>query len=804
MGFKRPSQWGITRKILAITLAVSLAVWLILNFTQSQQLRKLFLEKEHQTLQSGAIDDRRLFDQYSQAIFRSAKLIVGQKRFIDYVEGLHVFNEAPKVTLLHQAELPGWLPRSSLMRTFYRARYALLYDQNNFLRSAYHHSSSHEDRENIPQELLQSNSVLRKLSHNQAYMTMVGGAPYIIASEQIRIGTGSVTLALVTPIDSEFLAEVTSAQNHQTVVALVDRDEQFIVASSDVEKIPEGALVTALEQDFLMAGKSFFDYGASDLNLQLSSFAPTAEVIKTTEDLLAESNYHRAVLVLAMIFTFSLIMLFFVRRVLSVGKSLNYYSKHILGRDIAEQDEGDELTILDSQLNTLGNEVFGLRNELHAEVEHARRIAADLEARTSSLTLTNESLGREIEERRRSEAERDELHLQLQKAQRMDAIGQITGGVAHDFNNILASILGYADLARLKFGKVDESGSLSRYLEQITQSGERGRELVASMLAFSRGEAGERRVLALEKEVEGVISMLRPTISKSIDIQTMVDESDLFGEVDPIKLQQVVMNLIVNARDCMENGKGVIEVSLKRVRIDACQCESCHEEISGGYIELGVRDTGTGISHDILENIFEPFFSTKEVGEGSGMGLSVIHGIMHANHGHVLVDSEPEKGTHFRLLFEPSNEIWGEQRPGEVACAQGDVVAEAHRGRLMVVDDEIAVTHYLRDLLEMNGYDVEIFSDSSAALSSLLNAPNAFDLVITDQTMPRLTGVELTEELRKVNPTLPVIMCTGYSATTSEASARERGVNDFLTKPVDSKQLLEIIGKRLRGKRVAP
>ncbi len=803
MGVVRPAQWGITPKILAITLAVSVAVWLVLDYIQSQQLRKLFLEKEYQSLQMGAADDRRLFDQYAQAIFRSAKLIVGQKRFLDYVEDMKALEEAPDVALLHQAELPGWMPRSSLMRTFYRARYALLYDQKSFLRSAYHHSHAHEYADTIPQELLSSNSVLRKLSHNQAYMTMVGSTPYIIASERVRSGTGYVTLALVTPIDSAFLVAVTRVQNHQTVVALVDRDEQFVVASSDVEKIPEGALVGDLEGDFLVAGKSFFDYGASDLNLQLNSFSPTAEATKTTEALLAESNYQRAVLVLVMIVTFSLIMLLFVRRVLSVGKSVNYYSKHIFGRDISKQSSGDELTILGAQIDTLGNEVIALRNQLHSEAENARRMADDLAARTNSLSLTNHNLGKEIEERKRSEAERDLLHLQLQKAQRMDAIGQITGGVAHDFNNILASILGYADLAGIKLGKCDESGSLSRYLDQIKQSGERGRELVASMMAFSRGEAGERRVLALEKEIDGVLTMLRPTISSSIEIKTIVHDRELFVDIDPIKLQQIVMNLIVNARDGMAQGKGVIEVALAKVRIETGQCTSCHGELNGDYIELSVKDTGSGISPEILGNIFEPFFSTKEVGEGSGMGLSVIHGIMHANNGHILVESEPDEGTCFRLLFMPSTKMADEGQHSGVE-RQSALAAEGESGRrIMVVDDEIALTSFLEELLALEGYDVEVFNDPTAALHSLHKEPLAFDLIITDQMMPQLTGVELTEEVRKLNPHIPVIMCTGYSATTNEASARQSGVDEFMTKPVNTKQLLAVIASRLGEKQAS-
>lgn len=787
------SQWGLTPKIVAITLLVSVPLWLALDRYQSSHLRALFIEKEYQKLELGANDDRYLFDQYAQAIFRSVKLIAGQKRFLDFIEAMPEADAAPEVVMAHQAPLPSWMPRSSLMRTFYRARYALLYDQNNYLRAAYHHGEQHAVRETLPEELLRSSSILRKLSHNQAYMTLVGEAPYLIASEQVPSGRGHVTLALVTPIDSSFLQEVVSLQNHHTVLALVDRETQRVVASSDLTRIPEGASVGELEGAYLMAGKSFFDYGASDLNLQLSSFAPKAAVLETINDLLVESNFQRAVLMAVMLATFMAIMLLFVRRVLGVGRTVNYYSKHILGRDISEHTEGDELKILGLQVDTLGKAVVTLRNELRLEAENANRMAADLEARTTSLTLTNDNLAREIDERMRAEAEREQLHKQLQKSQRMDAIGQITGGVAHDFNNILAAILGFVDLAEAKFGQAERSGALSRYLEQVTHAGKRGRDLVSSMMAFSRGEAGQRRVLAMEQDIHSVVGMLRPTISSSIEIRTLIRDKGLYVDFDPIKLQQVVMNLMVNARDSLEQEKGLIELSLGRSNLDPCRCSSCSALIGGDYIELSVRDTGKGIAAENISHIFEPFFSTKKVGDGSGMGLSVIHGIMHANHGHILVASEVGKGSRFRLLFKPSAETLSAMQLVEenLESTVGEGVNNC--GHILVVDDEIALTSYLKDLLELQGYTVSTFNDPSLALALLRSEPDAFDLIVTDQTMPQLTGVELTEEVRQFNPHLPIVMCTGYSATTNEVAAKERGVDAFLTKPVDSKKLLAVI-----------
>jgi signal transduction histidine kinase/CheY-like chemotaxis protein len=795
-----PTQWGLTSKIVAAILLVSIPVWWVLDTVQSQQLRDLFIAKEYQRLDETSVDDRNLFDQYAQAIYRSVKLIVGQKRFVDFIESMPPQEQASRVEMVHQSQLPVWMPRPSLMRTFYRSRYALLYDQNNSLRAAYHHGPKHKGAESLPPQLLSSSNILRKLSHNQAYMTMVGGAPYLIASDRIRAGNGYVTLALVTPMDSRFLQEVVSSQTHNTFIALLDRDSQIVVASSDGGHIAEGARLAELEKEFLMAGKSFFDYGASDLNLQLSSFTPKSAVEETVGNLVAESRFQRAVLVAVVLTIIMFIMLLFVRRVLKVSSTVNYYSKHILGRDLDGATGGDELQVLGKQVDTLGSEVVSLRNELRLEVQKARRIAADLEARSDSLTRTNEQLANEVEERKRSEAERAQLHKLLQNAQRMDAIGQITGGVAHDFNNILAAILGFTDLIEAKFARSAEGASLANYLEKIKEAGGRGRDLVSSMLAFSRGEAGERKVLTLESEIHGVIAMLRPTISRSIDIRTVVRDKGLMIDFDPIRLQQVVMNLVVNARDSLEQGKGTIERSLGRACFDESRCNSCHAQVTGDYIELSIRDSGKGIAAENLANIFEPFFSTKEVGEGSGMGLSVIHGIMHANHGHILVESQPGEGTWFRLLFPPATQNGATQQNGTAAAAGTDSATRDRPQRILVVDDEIALTSYLKELLELEGYQVEALNDPVVALAQLHDTPHAFDLVISDQNMPQLTGIEMIREVRQFNPELPIIMCTGYSATTSESEALESGVDAFLTKPVNSKQLLKVVASLLREK----
>lgn len=392
--------------------------------------------------------------------------------------------------------------------------------------------------------------------------------------------------------------------------------------------------------------------------------------------------------------------------------------------------------------------------------------------------------------------ERHQLRRQLQQAQKMEAIGQLTGGIAHDFNNILASIMGYAGLALDRFGEKCEP-KLRDYLEEVYRAGERARDLIAQLLAFSRADSSEARALPLAPMIKEAVKLLGSTLPASIEVRLDIDHGVSDARIDPVHLHQIVMNLCINARDAMD-GRGQIEIGLHQTRCKGerccrCVCASCHQNFEGDYVELRIANDGPPIPPEMLERIFEPFYTTKEVGKGTGMGLSMVHGIVHEHGGHILVENGESRGVAFRI-FLPAV-------ASAEASAEGD---EARRslplpacGRLLIVDDEEAVAGFMAELMETHGYEVATETNGAEALELFRTAPEAFDLLIIDQTMPGLSGGELAREVLALRPDLPIVLCTGYSEEMDEAKARAIGIRAYLAKPVAARDLLDTVANLL-------
>ena len=395
----------------------------------------------------------------------------------------------------------------------------------------------------------------------------------------------------------------------------------------------------------------------------------------------------------------------------------------------------------------------------------------------------------DISERKRAQVERDQLQKQLQQAQKMEAIGQLTGGIAHDFNNILASVMGYSELAIELSNNCAASPKLHGYLQEIYRGGERARDLIVQMLAFSRGSKGEKQVMPLAPLVKEAAKMMRSTIPSSIDMTVDVGNESFTVLGDPTMLHQVILNLCINARDAMD-GKGRIAIGLHRAdNVDAV-CRSCHGVVAGAFVEVSVEDSSSGISPTIMNRIFDPFFTTKDTGKGSGMGLSMVHGIVHEHGGHVLVRSTPGEGSTFRVLLPmgPSEAT----STGIGPARQPADAPESHTSsrHVLVVDDEESVANFVGDLLGGYGYAVTVMSSSQQAMERFKQTPAAFDLVVTDQTMPGLTGVEMAQAMLAVRPELPIVLCTGHSDRVDAEYALALGIRAYLTKPFTMAALL--------------
>lgn len=397
----------------------------------------------------------------------------------------------------------------------------------------------------------------------------------------------------------------------------------------------------------------------------------------------------------------------------------------------------------------------------------------------------------DIADRKQAQQARERLQRELAQTQKMEAIGSLTGGIAHEFNNILASVLGYTELARDRFA-AECPDKLGVYLGQVISAGHRARDLVAQMLRFSRGSAGSAEPLELAPLVKEVSKMLRNTLPASIriEVDAQPDQSKVVAE--PLQLHQVLVNLAVNARDAM-NGSGTLAITVRREPCFRAECSACHKEVNGDYQVISISDTGPGIAQENLARIFDPFFSTRQVGDGSGLGLSVTHTLLHQQGAHIVVESVSGEGTTFRLCFpvasdkplDESNEL-----PGYLP--QG-------RGRVLVVEDDALLSDYFRELLTIAGYDVQIYSNGESALEDLGRDRIGFDLLITDQTMPGMSGLDLISRVRARFATLPIMLCTGYAEGLDESVAVAAGADAFLYKPLDSAKLLDEIGKLLRA-----
>ena len=389
---------------------------------------------------------------------------------------------------------------------------------------------------------------------------------------------------------------------------------------------------------------------------------------------------------------------------------------------------------------------------------------------------------RDISDQKRAEAERAALESQLRQAQKMEAIGQVTGGIAHDFNNILASIMGYVVLASDRPTAIADA-RIGEHLEQALNSCRRARDLIQQMLTFSKARQGEARRLILGEVVRDVAQMLSVTLPATLTLDIEALDADCNVMFDPVQAQQAVLNLCINARDALE-GQGRIDVRVQRRRLHAATCASCGKPFAGAFVELSVADDGPGIPGPVGERMFEPFFSTKVPGKGTGMGLATVHRVVHEHNGHVLVDTAAGQGTRFGILLPEVDE----SQPPAARAATPALASVKFAGRVLLVDDEGSVLNFMRELLSNWGLDVSAVNCATDALALLEDDASYFDMLLTDQMMPGMTGVELAEAAHRLRADLPVVL---YSGNLGEIEAhRERlGLCRVLSKPIEPAEL---------------
>jgi PAS domain S-box-containing protein len=381
------------------------------------------------------------------------------------------------------------------------------------------------------------------------------------------------------------------------------------------------------------------------------------------------------------------------------------------------------------------------------------------------------------------------LERELHQAQKMEAIGRLAGGIAHDFNNILMGIMGYTEMA---LHKAPAGGSVHRYLQQVLDGSSRASDLVKQILTFSRQTEQELTPVDIAPTVREGLMLLRSTLPSTIAIQQDIAVSPEEGVVlaDRTQIHQVLMNLCTNAFHAMRAKGGTLSLKLSTVHADA-QLVSQHSNLTEGpYVCLTVSDTGHGMDAAVMERIFDPYFTTKKIGEGTGMGLAVVQGIVKSYGGAISVSSEPGKGTTFRV-FLPRIE---QDLPPPVEATEAPATGTE---RILFVDDEETLVDLGKEILQSLGYQVSAKMTSLEALETFRAQPEEFDLVITDMTMPGLTGKELAKQLLAIRPDIPIILCTGFSEIMDEKQAREAGIREFIMKPYGISGLANVVRKVL-------
>ncbi len=390
----------------------------------------------------------------------------------------------------------------------------------------------------------------------------------------------------------------------------------------------------------------------------------------------------------------------------------------------------------------------------------------------------------------RDVTKRREVEAQSRQSQKLEAIGTLAGGIAHDFNNILSAILGYSELA---LQDISLDSIVHNEIEEVIKAGNRAKELVRQILTFSRQERGAFSVQKIQVIIKEVVKLLRSTIPTSIEIEQDIDDGCCAIHADPTQIHQLVMNLCTNAFHAMENSGGVLRITLQEIHTKK-RVKTFHSYLEPGqYVRLQVVDTGAGIDKEVLNKIFDPYFSTKQKEKGTGLGLAVVHGIVETHGGNIEVESTLGKGVTFSIYF-----------PATAESAKVDEVHVPSRfrgqGNVLFVDDEEALTGLGKKMLSQMGYEVTTEKSGVDALATFKKNPQHFDVIITDQTMPKMSGTDLAKKVFKIRPDMPVVLSSGYSTVVTDIDIKALGIKAFLLKPVSAEmfaQTLEhILGKK--------
>jgi signal transduction histidine kinase len=437
-----------------------------------------------------------------------------------------------------------------------------------------------------------------------------------------------------------------------------------------------------------------------------------------------------------------------------IGMFINYFMEHSARRDF----------YMRKLLQTEQKKVQAANNALEKRVEE----------RTRQLTAANKDLKKEIEVRKHHQKEKHKLESHLLQLQKMETIGTLAGGIAHDFNNILTPILGYTEMA---LEELSQESTLRYDVEQINNAALRGKDLVQQILTFSRQVDFDKKPLHLHLVINEVMNLIRASFPSNIEIRQDLKTDCGTVLADATQMHQIVMNLCTNSLHAMADKGGILEVRLDALELNPRKIKANANVKKGQYVRLTISDTGVGMDKQTIDRIFEPFFTNKEVGSGSGLGLSVVHGIVNNYNGAIQVQSEPGKGTVF-MIYLPQHSAQGAE--------DIQIIERTKKGseNILFVDDEKEITYMGKKMLESLGYTVDIRTDGFSALHEIQTNKGKYDLLVTDQNMPKMLGTDLVLRARKIRPDLKVILITGYEDSIKENAINEFDIAEIIMKPL--------------------
>ncbi|MFT5701086.1 MAG: PAS domain S-box-containing protein [Desulforhopalus sp.] len=471
-----------------------------------------------------------------------------------------------------------------------------------------------------------------------------------------------------------------------------------------------------------------------------------------------------------------------------VQEILGYSPEEMVGKTPFDFMSGEEATRISEEFLASASQKEPIRNMENWNVHKDGRQVCLLTNGVPVLDDSGRLLGflgvdTDITEQKRAEVEKQKLEFKLQNAQKMESIGTLAGGIAHDFNNILSAVIGYTEI--VLDDDLPEDNSARKSLGNVLAAGYRAKDLVKQILAFSRQVQYEKRLLEVGPIVAEVVKLLRASLPSSIEIclNDHLGNTKMFG--DPTQLHQILMNLGTNAGHAMRKSGGLLSIDTSVVPFATGNDVKPPGVAQGSYVKISVVDTGPGIELSVLGKIFDPFFTTKPKGEGTGLGLSVVHGIVKDHRGEIIVSSRPGEGAHFTVYLPVAvsfEEVEDHSNVTSDKAVGGDE-------RILLIDDEPAIAEMMQKILVSAGYKITCETDSRRAIEIFRQNPDGFDLVITDQTMPGMTGDQVATELLSLCGDIPIILCTGYSDIVDENTAKNLGVRRFLLKPINQEVL---------------